>query len=148
MTEQEELKKGVLESKFRQQVEALGEYLDELTDAINLAQNKYRISSVIYLIVAVIWIVSGVVFDDSAHAWFTLAFIAVLIYDNFRFVELMKARSEFRGCIKTLEILGMIPPSKPDGEKKKRKILSEFRDMVKGWAIKKKEAQDKVFAPA
>lgn len=148
MTEKEQLEQGMLESKFRQQVKALGEYLDELTDAIDLAQKKYRVSSVIYLIVALVWIGSGVVFDDSVHEWFTLAYIAALIYDHFRFTKLMKAHSEFRGCIKTLEILGMIPPSKPDGEKKKRKILSEFRDMVKGWAIKKKEAQDKVFAPA
>lgn len=147
MSETEDLKKATAESKFRQQMDSVSAYLDTLTLKIKETEKQHRISSLIYLGVWIAWVASSFA-PDNIHYIFTMAFIFALIYDQTRFTRMMRAYSEFRGCIETLRLLGYLPPAAPDGEKKKRKLVSEFREMVKGWAIKKQKARDAVYAPA
>lgn len=147
MSETDDLKKGAEDSKIRQTYQAINDYMDSLMEKITEAKKKRKVSSVIYHIAWLVWMVT-LFFSDTVTYYGLLLFTFALMYDSFRFTKETNAYSEFLGAIKILEILGYIPPRPPNGEKKKRKIFSEFRDMVKGWAIKKKEAQDKVFAPA
>lgn len=147
MSETEDLKKATEESKFRQQMEAVSAYLDRMSATILETQKAHKISSAIYMVAWGLWIASSFAPDWTYHPA-TMLFIMALIYDQFRFVRMMRAYAEFRGCIETLRLLGYLPPQNEGGEKKKRKILSEFRDMVKSWATKKQKARDEVYAPA
>ncbi len=146
MSEMDDLKLEAEASRVRAQYEAINTYMDTLTTAINAAENKYRISKVIYTIMCLVWM--GTIFLPNEVTYLgLLGFMFALMYDGYCFTKLMCAYREFRGAIEILRILGFIPPRPPEGEKK-RKLWSEFTDMVKGWATNKKAAQDKVFAPA
>lgn len=147
MSEIEDLQKSVNESKARQQVEALSVYLDKLCDAIDLARNRHRSSSIIYGITWFIWVISGF-FSGIWNQLFETLFIFALVYDALRFSQRMKAHGEFTGCIETLRILGMIPPTDQSGHSNKRHFWSEGIAMVKGWATKKKKVQEEIYQPA
>lgn len=147
MSEQEDLEKGVIESKARQVIESVSTYLDTLTAKIAETEQRHKWSSRLYMAAWLAWVIAAFL-PDQIHYLFTMVFMMALIYDQFWFCRMMRAYGEFRGCVETLRLLGYIPPREAGGEKKKRRIVSEFVDVVKGWAITKKKAQDKVFAPA
>lgn len=148
MTEEEELKANAAKAKSMQTVKEVGVYLDRLSSKIIESDKRKKHSMIIYGIAWLAWVASGFFTDTAGEYWFLMMFVFALIYDQFRFAQCRRAYGEFIGAIAILQLLGMIPPDKPDGEKKKREIVSEFFGMVKGWATKKKEVQEKVFAPA
>lgn len=147
MTEMEELENNAKLSKWKQTVGEASAYLDRLTDAIDVARRQHNWSFGIYIVVWLSWVAAGFWSPEIDHAMETV-FLFALIYDGFRFARLQAATAEFLGAIRMLKILGMIPPDRDEGEKKKRRTMSEFFDMVKGWAIKKQKAQEEVYAPA
>lgn len=60
-----------------------------------------------------------------------------------------RARGEFYGAIRILEILGMLPPSKNGTpERKKRRAWAPGIDMVKSWFTQKQKVQKEAYAAA
>lgn len=147
MSETEDLKKATDESKHRQQMQAVSDYLDKISAEIDVKEKAHKISSVAYMIAWVCWMAAAFA-PDWVHTIATTMFIVVLIYDQFRFSRLMSSYSELHGAIHTLRLLGYLPPRDEDGEKKKRRVVSEFVEMVKQWAITKQKAKETVYAPA
>lgn len=148
MSEEEELKANAARAKSVQTVKEVSTYLDNLSATIDLASRRHRDSSIIYGVAWIAWVAGGFFTDMDGRYLLVMIFMFAMIYDQYRFQQLRRAYGEFFGAIKILQILGMIPPDREDGETKKREYVSEFFDMVKGWATKKKEAQEKVFQPA
>ncbi len=147
MTESEELKNNALLEEAKTKVAALGSYLDELTAKILVAEKAHKRSSRIYIVIWLIWVGLGFFSAGLSHL-FTAFFIIALIYDQYCFSRMIGTLAEFQGAIKVLEILGYIPP-RGDGERSSKKHLWEVGvEMVNKWKAKKKELQDKVFAPA
>lgn len=147
MSEMDDLKMEAEASKVRAQFSQINEYLDGVILKINETEKRHKISSLIYLVVWLSWVASSFL-PDNIHYVFTMAFIFALIHDQFCFTKMMRAYAQFRGAVDILRILGYVPPREEEGVKKKRKILSEFREMVKGWAIKKQKARDSLYQPA
>ncbi len=146
MSETEDLKKGVEESRARQQFEAINNYLDTLSANIDETSRHHKWSSRLYMAAWLAWVIAAWL-PDNLHYLFTMIFLMTLIYDQFRFCRMMRAYGEFRGCIETLRLLGMIPPVGGDRERKKR-TWKEGLDIVKGWMTQKKKMQDTAYAPA
>lgn len=148
MSETEDLKKAAMESKQRQTVKEVGEYLDRLTDEISRCHKKNRNSLILYTIVWLAWVAAGI-WKPELDRTLEMIFIFALIYNSYRFAQLRRAHGEFQGAIEILRILGLIPPhNNGDRQVKNKEVESPFRDMVKSWFTEKKEAQEKVFVPA
>lgn len=146
MSEMQDLKKEAERVKTQEQFDALSAYVDTLSATITYTSKRHRDSSLIYIATWIVWCLSSFL-DNDVHYIFTMAFIFALIYDQFRFSRMMRAYGEFNGCIETLRLLGMIPPAKGDTERKKR-TWAEGLDIVKGWFVQKKKAQDTAYVPA
>lgn len=148
MTESDELKKNIEQEKLKQMVDRMSLYLDELSETIQEAKRLHDKSKIIYLIAWLAWVASSIL-SREFYQIFTLIFIFALIYDQFRYSQMMGAVKEFRGAVKTLEILGYIRPREDDGETStKKRFWEKGADLVKSWTAKKKKVQDKVFSPA
>ncbi len=148
MSESEDLKASAERTKSLDKVRAMSEYLDRLTDRIDKAFARERDSMIIYWIVWFCWIAAGFI-SKEVNSLFELFFIGALIYSGLRTTERARAVGEFRGAIKTLEILGMIPPKgSGEREEKKKHFWEEGIDMVKSWSKKKAEKQEEAYAPA
>lgn len=147
MTESEQLKKQADEAKAKQIVDKMSAYLDVLTEKIYYWSKHHSISSIVYLIVWVGWIVSDFVLNLEIA--FTIFFIIALVYDSFTFTKKQEAMGELRGAIKTLRILGYISSESDKGEtSKKQSVWKKGAEMVRGWVAKKKKSQEETFVPA
>lgn len=147
MTESEQLKKNTDEQKAKQVVDELGAYLDLLGYNLKRSIKRHMVSSVIYLIAWMGWILGGFFFWGN---WiFTPIFIVALINDQVCFAMMQKAQGEFRGCIETLRILGYIDPNAGKGESSKEKgVWEKGAEIVRGWMTKKEKSQSEVFKTA
>lgn len=150
MSEMEQLKKNADDALRKQRYDALNLYIGELSVTIDAALLKSRKASLIHMATCVGWIATIFTGVSWLHAVGWFAFLVTLLYSTYCDREFSKAIAEFDGMHNTLKLLGLITcECDKHGKKRKRKrVLNEMRDVVKGWAIKKKEAQDKVFAPA
>lgn len=146
MSEMDDLKRETEASKVRATYAELQKYLDEVILEIEAAQKKYRVSSIIYLIAWALWVASSFA-PEVLHTLATTLFIFALIYDQFRLARKIDAQAEFRGAMRILRILGYVPPRDEPGVKNKKKVLSQFREMVMDWATKKQKARDAVYQP-
>lgn len=135
-------------SKSLQQMKDITEYLNRVADHIEECRKGYDGSMLIFTVAWIAWVASDYVEHGAFTNIFLIIYLLAVLYNNLRYTWLCSAKAEFSGAIKILEILGMIPPRPPRGEKKKRRMWSEMVDVVKGWATRKKEAQEKVYAPA
>ncbi len=148
MSESEDLKASAERMRQKEKVEAISKYLDTLIDHVEVAFKKERDAFIIYMIVWAAWVVVGF-FNRTASDLFEMFFIIALIYSSTRTAIRAKVHGEFKGCVKTLKILGMIPPLESPGDTENKKaVWSEGLDIVKGWMKKKEKAQDEAYAPA
>lgn len=149
MSETEELKKNT-ENSYRVQVyKELNAYLDSLSAEIDEALKRDREGLWVYTGCWLVWIASSVL--DAYGLFYHLGLVGFFFgwgYSNYRSRVLSRALGKWRGAMDVLEILGIVSKRPPTVNRKKRKSISEFFDTVKNWAIKKKQAQDKVYAPA
>lgn len=147
MSETENLKKGVMESKARQQVDAVSAYLDTLTKRIDESEKRETDAWRIYFIVWLAWMIIGFTGNAIAEEGFQTLFFLALIYSFIRTTNAQKAYSEFFGAIEILRILGMIPPRSGGKDRKRVRFWEEGASIVKGWFEKKEKAQKEVYAP-
>lgn len=147
MTEQEQLEQNTHHQKIRQQMSDVSAYLDRLTAGIDLAFKKEKDAFIIQMFVWVAWVAVGF-FSPAGNALFSLFFMMSIFYVSHRSVQRSRLFGEFKGAIKMLELLGMIPPMGSGSESKKKRLWSEGADMVRGWFKKKEKAQDEAYAPA
>lgn len=148
MSEQKELQKGVAESKVRTRVEELSKYLDGMSVKIEEAIAREKGSWLIYGVGWGSWLAVGFLRDPSANNLMELIFIMTIFYQGYCRQRTAGLIGEFMGAIRTLEILGFLPPTISRGNRKKKRLWSEGADLVKRWAASKKMTQEKVYAPA
>lgn len=149
MTETEQLQENARKSLVESRYKELNEYMDSLH--IRMEAHFKEMKQTLYLMVAtwIVWMAVGFLDNLPLHlAAFSLYF-ASFLFMQWRERKMQKTAGELRGALKVMRILGMIDFDWDSiGSKKKRKILSEYADMVKGWFTEKKKAQDKVYSPA
>lgn len=144
MTESEELKKNTEHQKAMQQMQAISAYLDTLLEEIDRTSKRAADSNIIYLVVWLCWVAVGF-FAQWADNMFQLFFVAALCYDFYRSIQRARAFAEFRGAVKILELLGMIPP-RGERDESKSKFWEEGVAIVKGWFTKKETAKKEAYA--
>lgn len=148
MSESEDLKKSAERIKSQETLDAMSKYLDKVIARVDETMAREKDSMIIYWIVWACWITVGY-FSKTGNSLFEMFFIFALIYNALRQSLRARAFGEFKGCVKTLEILGMIPPIGPRGDREKKKqVWSEGIEIVKGWLKKKEKVQDEAYAPA
>ncbi len=148
MSESEDLKASADRIRSQEKVAAMSAYIDILISRSEEAVKRDRDAFIIYNIVWICWVLSNVL-NTGFGSLFEIFFVMALIYSSLRQVIRARANGEFKGCIKTLEILGMIPPIDPPGDtENKKQVWSEGVDIVKGWFKKKEKAQEDAYAPA
>jgi hypothetical protein len=146
MSEMEQLKQEADKQKIIQRYKELDAYIDKLSDDIDRCMKRQHDAWIVYFVAWFSWMIVGF-FDKGQNYNFLMIFMFALIYTSYRQAKLSRAFGRFFGAMEVLEIMGFI--DKIDrGGKKKRKIVNEFSEMVTGWFKQKKEAQDKVYAPA
>lgn len=146
MSEMEDLKKSAEHQKAVQTMQGVSDYLDRLTAAIDTARRAHSFSTALWFVAWLGWVASGFSGIEIEYI-FLMVYLFALIYDQYRFREMTNAFREFRGAIEILKLLGYV--NLPDrGDRQKRKIFEEGVSMVKRWFTQKKEAQEKVYAPA
>lgn len=144
MTEEEELKKNTELQKIKQTYDEMNAYLDELTARILYTMRRDFEAWVIYIIVWMTWVAVGF-FAPSLDQLFNMFFLFALVYQFYRTNERVSASAEFRGAIKTLRIMGMIPP-RADPVQNKKHFWVEGKELVKAWMNKKQKVQGEVYA--
>ena len=137
MSETEDLKREAERVRIQEQFDAISAYITRLNAKIEETSQHHKWSSRLYIAAWLAWVVAAWL-PDNLHYLFTMIFLMTLIYDQFRFCRLMRAYGEFRGCIETLRLLGMIPPADGESERKKR-TWKEGLEIVKGWMTQKKK---------
>jgi hypothetical protein len=147
MSEREDLEHSALLEKTRQTVERVSTYLDELTANIEEAKRKQEWSRRIYFAAWVVWILLPIWYPNL-YSIFTILFFFALIYDSVVFSQVVGAYKEFFGAIKMLELLGYFEPRDRGNTQRKKRFWEKGIEIVRGWATKKKELQDKAFSPA
>lgn len=150
MSEMENLKKAADEALRQQRFDALNAYIDELGVKIEAARLVARKASFIHIATCVGWVATAFTGIAWLHAVGWFAFLVTMLYSHLCDKAFTNAISEFEGMHNTLERLGLIE-CKCGGKgrkRKRRKVLSEFREMVKGWAITKEKARKEAYAPA
>lgn len=148
MTESEDLKASAERMRQKEKVAEMEKYIDILIARVETTLKRDRDAIILYTIIWACWVLSSILVPAFSTLFETF-FICGLIYSGVRTAQRARAFGEFRGCIKTLEILGMIPPISPKGDtENKKQVWSEGADIVKGWFTKKKKMQDKVLVPA
>lgn len=149
MTETDDLKQKAAESKARQQVESVGAYLNSLSREIDSCIIREQDAWIIYMIAWGAWMIAGFITGNDGGQVMELIFFISLVYQSYRHTRTRRAFGEFAGAIKVLELLGMVPPRPPKGEREsKKRVWSEGIDIVRGWAAKKQKAQEEAYAPA
>lgn len=144
ITEEEQLKKNTEHQKAMQQMQAISAYLDSLMTKIEETSKRAADANIIYVVVWVCWLVAGF-FGRWADDMFQLFFVAALCYDFYRTILRARAYAEFRGAVKMLELLGMIPPP-GERDEGKSKFWEEGVAIVKGWFTKKEAAKKEAYA--
>lgn len=144
MTEEEQLKKNTEIQRIDQVYKELNEYVDELSARIVYTMKRDLEAWFIYLVTWVIWVSSNFWAPDLNNV-FNMLFFLALIYQFYRTNERIAAGAEFRGAIKTLRLLGMIPP-RGERNENKRHFWEEGKEMVKTWMKKKEKVQGEAFA--
>lgn len=148
MTESEELKQNAERQRVLDQFKAVNTYLDSLAVQILDHTKKSDRAWLIYLVVGATWILAGI-WNPTAGDIGNVAFLLSLMYAYYRSVLLIGAYAEFKGAIKILELLGMIPPS-DEGERevKRAPFWAKGRAIVKKWKIQKAKAIEGAYQPA
>ncbi len=146
MSEQEELQKGRNESKTRSIIEGVSKYLDTLSAEIDECFTREWSAWIIYFVAWFGWAMSSFLDFPPGHSVMQMIFIISIFYEAYRRAITARKVGEFVGALKMLELLGMIPPT-GGNRRRQRKIWSEGVDIVKGWFTRKKEVQEKVYAP-
>jgi hypothetical protein len=147
MSEMEQLKEETEKQFLIQRYTELNNYIDTLSADIDLCMKRNNDANLVYGVAWISWVAVGF-FAKEFDYLFAMIFMMALIYSGYRHSKLARAFGKFFGAIKVLEIMGFMDKTDTRGKKKKRKILNEFADTVKGWFAQKKEAQDQVYAPA
>lgn len=141
-------KKNAEIQRVRQQIKDVGDYLDGLVVKILEAEKQNNIAWLIYAVVCVTWIFAaiwGPVLEEVGH----LCFFVAIMYAYYRQSRLAEVKGEFRGGLKVLELLGMIPPLDGDSQReaKRAPFWAKGKEMVQSWAKQKEKARE-VYAPA
>lgn len=144
MSEMQELEKEARRQYTEQRLHEVAAYVSSLCDEIQEKITMNRRADLIYLAGWLVWLASDFVKLSYIGVF---AFIIGLIYSAYTERKLSRAFGEFYGAIKILEILGLAEVDDINRAKRKRGVMQEMVSMVKGWATKKKEAQEKVYAP-
>lgn len=143
----EQLKKETEKQYTIQRFKALNELIDRLSADIDECIKRTHDAWIVYFVAWFSWMIVGF-FDKGANYLFLMIFMFALIYSGYRHSKLSRAFGKFFGVMEALEAMGFLDKDDHRGKKKKRKVLEEFTQMVTGWFKQKKEAQDKVYAPA
>ncbi len=136
-----------MDADWHRRVDEVGAYLDGLIVEIEKREKRENDARQIYLVAWIAWTTCGFI----AHEWiqlFEIFFFFALVYSFMRSALKISAVSEFCGAVKILELLGLIPPADRDRYRKEIRKWNVGIDMVKRWVMSKKEAQEKVYAPA
>lgn len=144
MTESEELKKNTEIQRTEQIYKEMNEYLDDLTARILYTMKRDFEAWVIYIVVWLSWVAIGF-FMPSLDQMFNLFFLFALVYQFYRTNERISASAEFRGAIKTLRIMGMIPP-RADPVENKKHFWEEGKELVRAWMTKKEKVRGEAYA--
>lgn len=147
MTESEELKQSAEHQRVIDQFKAVNSYLDKLGAQILDHSKQSDRAWLIYMVVGAAWILAGI-WNPTAGDIGNVGFLLSLMYAYYRSSLLIGAYAEFKGAIKMLELLGMIPPfDEGDREVKRAPFWAKGRAIVKKWATQKAKAKE-VYAPA
>ncbi len=157
MSEMDTLKENTEKSAAIQKMESISKYLDVLiAKCVDAAYWNFRGSVLQLISIVAYWVTSFLVnflnIPDDQKWWFIGLSFVVLLVTWYRELVLerdyAKAEKEWDGAIHILQLLGMVKPPRPRGNRSKRKIWKEGVDLVKMWAVSKKKMQEKVYAPA
>ncbi len=144
MTEEEELKQNTEIQKARQTFKEINDYLHELIVRMEFTSKRSFEAWIIYMVAWFIWVISGF-FAVDLNNIFTMIFFFALVYQFYRSNELAHANAEFRGAVKILRIVGMLPPP-ADPVQNKVHFWEEGKELVRAWMNKKQKVQGEVYA--
>lgn len=157
MSEMEDLKNGVAESKARQQVDALNTYMGILIEEKNRSLLRSLRADALFMFSICGWfaITLTTQWMHSSEAMTSFATQAAYLVEMLSIAHSWfwtrswgNAEAELKGCIKTLVILGMLPPREANRTRQKRPVFERGVELVKKWTAQKKKAQEGLFAPA
>lgn len=157
MSEMEQLKENAEKSKLVQTLGDVSKYLDSLMEECSTRlKASFRADGLVLftffgyfavLIVALFGNLDPVIRRLATELTFMVELVA--IFRSWHFTKRWREKEgEWNGAVNVLRILGMVPPEQERGIKNKKKIFSEGIELVKRWFTQKKEAQEKMYAPA
>lgn len=151
MTESEQLQKSAREAYLRERLEDLGQYLDTLFTELESAHKARTKHGTMMAVVAMTWWISIMavlhfggpwlsVIENFANALFWLVLMREWLFILPHYFGIM---DEIRGCLKTLEVLGIMDINRRDGRR-----LKKYREswMAKMWEVLKAKKMREVFA--
>lgn len=144
MTEEDQLKQNTDHQRAEQEFKEIQDYLHSLVIDMEIAAKKSQWSSIIYIAAWLAWVIIPI-FIKQLEGLFMIGFIAAMAYDFFRNAQRIRAHSEFKGAVKILRILGMLPPPGDKAENKSH-FWEEGVAIVKGWFTKKEKAKKEAYA--
>lgn len=148
MTESEQLKQNAEKEWLKQRNQELTAYMDGLHDKIRVAIKNMQNAIIVLIVAWMAMMIAGFSGVGWLHAVCFIAYLVAVGYMIWRDRQGAQAVAEFKGALNVLRILGLIDYDLDSlGSRHRRKVLSELVDMVKRWTTKKKEAQEKVYAP-
>ncbi len=138
MSEEEQLAENAEAQRGQQRIDELNAYLVRLMANVDRTKAKLLGAMVAYAVAFAATLVTLYAFP---------VFMIAFLYNVYRVIEGHKALSEARGAVEVLKILGMVPPDRPRGGKRRRFWEAGY-DMVRRWVAEKRAAREKAYAPA
>lgn len=157
MSEMQQLKENADRALVQQKLNAIAEYMLDLSKSclhrLEWSIRCDKLEAFAFLGYFVI-LLTSVWLDTSREFHRTvmdLAFFVVMIaiIRSWNANKLWREKEgEYTGATNILRMLGMLPDVPPPGERKKRKVISEFFGTMKAWATEKAAQMKKGYAPA
>ncbi len=151
MSEMQELEKKAKEEYVKQRTNELSEYIERLFTELELAHKRRAKHALMLMCVMCTWLISATAYvtfggwelaalTQVANILFWITMMSEWVVILPRYFGLM---DELKGCITTLEILGMLD-RRDDGNRRIKKYRESW--MAKMWAALKSEKMQKAFA--
>ena len=153
----ENLKKAADASKVAQTFDGISKYIDRLSDECDerIKKSLRADTLMLFTFVGYFAVMLVALFGDldpvirRLHTELIFLVELIAVFRAWHFTKEWRAKEgEWDGAINVLRLLGMLPEAKDRGVKNKKPLFSEGVEMVKRWFTQKKEAQEKVYAPA
>lgn len=151
MSETEELQKKAKEQYVRERMSELEKYIDRLFSELEAAHRTRAKHGLMMMTVMSVWLISMLamvtfggtwlaITEQAANILFWMVMLVEWIIVLPRYFGLI---DELKGCITTMEILGMID-KRDDGNKRIKKYRESW--MAKMWEALKSKKMQKAFA--